>query len=72
MSNYDIFAPSLFGMLFKIIPDKKIAFEKLIKVFDEEPCTKLSNYRPFVQLTRCMIKILIEQNYLIHIGAGKF
>ena len=72
MSHYDIFAPALFGILLKIIPDKKIASELLEKIFVEDACTKLNKFSPFIQLIRCMIKILIEERYVTSAEMTKF
>jgi hypothetical protein len=64
-ANYDKYAPALYGVLLKVIPDNAVASDLLEKVFIEHACTEGSGFPTFIQLYRCMIKQLLER-HLIH------
>jgi hypothetical protein len=64
-ANYDKYAPALYGVLLKVIPDNEVACDLLEKIFIEHDCAEATNFPTFIQLYRCMIKQLIER-HLIH------
>jgi hypothetical protein len=59
---YDTYAPALYGLILKVENNESEACVILQRVFIEHAKNSTNQLTIFVQLVRCMVKVLLEQN----------